>query len=1205
MAAPDWLCSLPDSWRFGITRGGRIFFINEEAKSTTWLHPLTGETLLTGHRKTPDLPTGWQEGYTFEGARYYINHNERNVTCTHPVSGQPSQENCIFVLNEQTPPSVSSQEQKDLTVSMSSESPNCNTQPPDNPSSPLTRSSRSSGKIHNFGKRSNSIKRNPNAPVAMRGWLYKKANSGMKLWKKRWFVLSDLCLFYYRDEKEEGVLGSILLPSFQIRMLTPDDHINRSFAFKAAHSNMRTYYFCTDSAKEMELWMRAMTDASLVHSKPANRVEPIKCEKVAPPELNHVANHRLLIRPEANNNQRNTELSRLVGKKSLEAEKYGFQQGEKPLTKITSGRPGMSDYETLHTVQYRSAHINGPDIQGHFSEPDSADPHRTVTANTEPERIMQRTNSLLQLGQWIRAQRDKEFEGESRGSVMSYQTLPRNMPSHHMQTLPRYPEGYQTLPRQPKARPESLCSTTGYEQSLGPMNVTGEEKRRSIRDDTMWQLYEWQQRQFYNKQTTIRRHGSLTSPKTMIHISDQTLQSIPMSPSHGSISGYHTYSPHRSYRSDISSPVQIGDITIDRRHKAFSNKHAFVPDRRSMPAGVNLQPVTPQGFQGKTPEELTLMLIKLRRQQAELGSIREYTLAQLMRLKSFCSPKNEILSHHLQRNLIYVDHQMVQDDGRSTAHKYRSEELDIDAKLSRLCEQEKVVQALEEKLQQLHKEKYTLEQALLSASQEIELNADNATTIQSVVLQRDDLQDGLLSTCREVSRATAELERSWREYDKLERDVTAARNQMREQLERLGGVQTETGGIQRAQMQKEIWRIQDVMEGLSKHKQHRTQAAAESESHEISTGKGANEEKAPPRPPLPRSYDLPEGASTMPPMPSKSSPALLCYTRGPAHLPDDKTSDHVQGYQRNGSYGGPDYRLYKSEPELTTVAEVDETNADDKSEAAVNLESGASKGSHFPVGVVSPRAKSPPLESTTIASYVTLRKGKKMEPKTDRPRSALEHLCIADTPRTRMTVEEQLERMKKHQQPCLRKKAFSLFGAPEQSPSQSPSFSRENSLKMIRRREDKIFSNIKDIENAVRENSTQRESPAEEILRLKETAERSDPDSEAGDAAGGTGSFAVSDAKETLELDPLVLSNPVGSVQSPEEISSPAPPSLTNHKPDLCCATEPLAPAIVSPYDFAADPLKRRTSLEAATPSPPEPSPAQAQLTEGTHFMCV
>lgn len=29
---------------------------------------------------------------------------------------------------------------------------------------------------------------------------------------------------------------------------------------------------------------------------------------------------------------------------------------------------------------------------------------------------------------------------------------------------------------------------------------------------------------------------------------------------------------------------------------------------------------------------------------------------------------------------------------------------------------------------------------------------------------------------------------------------------------------------------------------------------------------------------------------------------------------------------------GPDYRLYKSEPELTTVTEVDENNGEDRSE---------------------------------------------------------------------------------------------------------------------------------------------------------------------------------------------------------------------------------------------------------------------------------
>ena len=28
-------------------------------------------------------------------------HNERKVTCKHPVSSLPSQDNCIFVVNEQ------------------------------------------------------------------------------------------------------------------------------------------------------------------------------------------------------------------------------------------------------------------------------------------------------------------------------------------------------------------------------------------------------------------------------------------------------------------------------------------------------------------------------------------------------------------------------------------------------------------------------------------------------------------------------------------------------------------------------------------------------------------------------------------------------------------------------------------------------------------------------------------------------------------------------------------------------------------------------------------------------------------------------------------------------------------------------------------------------------------------------------------------
>ncbi|XP_040450969.1 pleckstrin homology domain-containing family A member 5 isoform X15 [Falco naumanni] len=1126
MAAPaelsaERLRALPGSWSYGISQGGRVFFINEEAKSTTWLHPLTGEAVITGHRRSADLPTGWEEAYTFEGARYYVNHNERKVTCKHPVTGQPSQDNCIFVVNEQTAAAMTSEEKKERPVSMICEATNYNltSDYAAHPMSPVGRTSRSSKKVHNFGKRSNSIKRNPNAPVVRRGWLYKQDSTGMKLWKKRWFVLSDLCLFYYRDEKEEGILGSILLPSFQISVLSAEDHINRKYAFKAAHPNMRTYYFCTDTGKEMELWMKAMTDAALVQTEPVKRVEKLTTENTPPREANNISNHRVLIKPDAQNNQKNKEVNKNEEKKALEAEKYGFQKvgQDKPLTKINSVKlnPLGSEYRTLPISMipaghFRPVHLNGSENKALgvvLAEAGDGGQHNVVQAHMESERVMQRTNSMLQLEQWIKIQRGKGQEEETRG-IISYQTLPRNMPSHRPQVLPRYPEGYRTLPRNSKARPESLCSVTpsGYDRAVGP--VIAEEKRRSMRDDTMWQLYEWQQRQFYNKQTTLTRHSTLSSPKTMINISDQTMHSIPTSPSHGSIAGFQGYSPQRTYRSEVSSPVQRGDITIDHRHRTHHTKHVFVPDRRSMPAGLSLQPVTPQSLQGKT---------------------------------------------------------LTQEECRGTLYKYRTEELDIDAKLSRLCEQEKVVQALEEKLQQLHKEKYTLEQALLSASQEIEMNADNPAAIQSVVLQRDDLQNGLLSTCREVSRATAELERAWREYDKLEYDVTVTRNHMQEQLDRLGEIQTESAGIQRAQIQKELWRIQDVMEGLSKHKQQRSSSEAGiMGSRTFSTIKYKNE--------------------------------------------------------------GPDYRLYKSEPELTTVAEVDESNGEEKTEQISESES-AAKGSHFPVGVVPPRTKSPTPESSTIASYVTLRKNKKIDLRTERPRSAVEQLCLAESTRPRMTVEEQMERIKRHQQACLRekRKGLNIIGVSDQSPSQSLSFVRDNPFKLAqnRKKDDTVSSNMKELERTSKENNLKQNngSPGEEIAQLKHDGEQEHNSgftkelTKTGDLLSDT--HVVSDSKEVSNEEKAEKEKKNKLEETHDgDISLQSVTTVTNHKPKTSSEESEVVSiqeqeGIMSSFELAAQSSKgNQATAVKSLPSSPEsslsPAPStQTQLTEGSHFMCV
>ncbi|CAK9804408.1 Pleckstrin homology domain-containing family A member 7 [Anthophora plagiata] len=114
------------------------------------------------------------------------------------------------------------------------------------------------------GLRSPAAKRPLSAPVALQGWLHKQGSEGLMLWKKRWFVLSEYCLFYYKGPEEEKLLGSILLPSYRVTVCKPEDKVNRKFAFKAEHANMRTYHFAADSRESMNQWVNALTLATLL-----------------------------------------------------------------------------------------------------------------------------------------------------------------------------------------------------------------------------------------------------------------------------------------------------------------------------------------------------------------------------------------------------------------------------------------------------------------------------------------------------------------------------------------------------------------------------------------------------------------------------------------------------------------------------------------------------------------------------------------------------------------------------------------------------------------------------------------------------------------------------------------------------------------------------------------------------------------------------
>lgn len=131
--------------------------------------------------------------------------------------------------------------------------------------------------------RSPVAKRPPEAPVTKRGWLHKQGSEGFMLWKKRWFVLSEYCLFYYKGTnkskrvsnlhkgsisgpEEEKLLGSILLPSYKVSICGPEDKINRKFAFKCEHANMRTYILAADSQDSMLQWIHDLNLACLLQS---------------------------------------------------------------------------------------------------------------------------------------------------------------------------------------------------------------------------------------------------------------------------------------------------------------------------------------------------------------------------------------------------------------------------------------------------------------------------------------------------------------------------------------------------------------------------------------------------------------------------------------------------------------------------------------------------------------------------------------------------------------------------------------------------------------------------------------------------------------------------------------------------------------------------------------------------------------------------
>ncbi|XP_074522940.1 pleckstrin homology domain-containing family A member 7 isoform X18 [Halichoeres trimaculatus] len=1038
-----------------------------------------------------------------------------------------------------------------------------------------SKGSRGPGKVHTFGKRDHSIKRNLNIPVVVRGWLYKQDSSGMRLWKRKWFVLSDFCLFYYKDSREETVLGSIPLPSYVISPVEPDDHINRKYAFKASHTGMRsyiynknsvigsqaehcgmrTYYFSADTQEDMNGWIRAMNQAALMQQSHAIKREvekPKKAVQHAIPQTNHVhinqhssqsESHRRTDREEPRDNG--------IHPSNGDEMKYGLEIQGRPTHSASEERAERLSPDSLDGA----AHKNGQQTVIQVALPPEQNGNlvyqRGFVSRKDCEKNVQRKSTLAQVEQWVKVQK-----GDPPKSAHSAEyNLPRRTPPlkpkastadgtfHSLPKSPRLPSG--------SGSPPATCNLpSDYKYAhdrLSHFRMSTDE-RVATKEGMVWQLYEWQQRQQF-------RHGSPTAPiytgpnftdASSFRVTVEMPRSISVPPSPcevpPSLPSFKPLSPRRPHTpSDRRTVRPLDEVFAGDSTRSSSPGHICAQlsqqtsqiERRSMPAmGYITHTVSAPSLHGKTPEELTLLLIQLRRHQAKMAGVHSpsdaFAHLQHHQHNGLLGPSMQADDTYIQlkKDLEYLDlkiqsidpmilsvHNVFENSTPSFGYcwnvtgreSFKTErpsrpvkiaESDADVKLSRLCEQDKILQELEARIRALKEDKDKLESVLDVSHQQMEQYREQPAHAEKIAYQQKLLQEDVVHIRAEISQVSTEMENAWNEYSRLERDVDWLKSALQGQMTRSDLSQQE-----KVQIRKELWRIEDVIAGLSTSKanykvtissvtnperkfvpsvsassvpsvsgspsamemrlsqqpQHSPHLSPSihtptlfsspsqqplQQSATITSGLNWGEDDVPPRPPLPQLYSPEEHPPAVPPLPRETTVIRHTSVRGLKRQSDERKRDREIGQYTNGD-SKVELRPFLSDPELMGAG-------DSSSHTGIMIPSGPEGYQTLPSrGVAGSSLRL--NQSSSISSYVTLRRAASTAGVKERPKSALERLYSVDPAqqqqRGKMSADEQLERMKRHQKALVRQRKRTLsHGDRHSSSSPRPSSSSSRPL---------------------------------------------------------------------------------------------------------------------------------------------------------------
>ncbi|XP_076800789.1 uncharacterized protein LOC143445519 isoform X2 [Clavelina lepadiformis] len=804
---------LPEPWTFGITNDGRAFFINDDEKITTWLHPDTGQPAMTGFQRIIDLPSGWEQAFAPEGGVYYINHNDRITTLEHPNKPTLTEEvNESALKKKKRRPSFTETLTRPLFRRSSSKAKTKPEKYHVKPKESIPSSARRSSVGRSKSIKMLVVRRDPNTDVSRSGWLYKQNSSGVgnvKIWRKRWFVLTDFCLFYYKDAKEDDVLGNIVLPSYEISTVNPDDKINRKYAFKIEHPGMRTYYISAESYNDMAEWIRILT--------PLCAFQPNSSKSGSRKSLTSKENNTSKITDEAvefgfseprsppNNQERNSEKSnspppksdsRIVANgnnnnaKVSTSSSVSTPTSQLPRQQSRNSRQGRSSSASSRTYNSTTPSSGAPRRQSSGS---SKRPARSTYAQTPrlptqngeyyysdvstpenkrpamPNNRVERNNSMVKLGSWVQSQKQKQHSTNNvyparrvpntydTASEMSSVVSPtRKGYSRQVQRAPSSNRRYKSGHYNDYMDPTEVASSV---MSVPPMfrnKVMSLPRPRSSQD-------------LHDKRSAQRRR--MANSKSVGYISPQ--QELPPTttrtksdynlPNDGHYADVRApnsaHTPRRVY-DDVFSPVSSNGYQ-DTRH-------------------FNYDPATSPTSPKSTYE------VKQMDVRGKQGQLRAFAISAVKPSTNKAPAKAE---KNLNLNMDKLD--LSEDD--------------IEAKLKKLNELDNIIHRLSDELNNLQNDKRRLEQSLQKAKSEF--NSGNKSQFE--------LEQNLSKVKSQLAKSTQKLKAMSKENESFEKEIRKLKSKLLEELNK--GYKFESKSEQR-QLEWELGRVEFMMEGVNKNK---------------------------------------------------------------------------------------------------------------------------------------------------------------------------------------------------------------------------------------------------------------------------------------------------------------------------------------------------------------------------------------------------